>query len=125
MSAGVVAPDCVGFGCEPELPEVECRVRDNAPLHRVHHPGACPTTAHARVLEEGDVAPGRPRLVGVEEVIHGGVVLVDRLLHEPESEDARVEVHVPGRVGRDARDVVDPVKTHCTQVSRRPLGSPG
>ena len=78
----------------------------------MHHAGARPPAREARVLEEGDVGAGASLLVGVEEVVDGRVVLVDRLLHEPQAEDARVEVHVPRGVGGDRRDVVDPFELH-------------
>ena len=52
--------------------------------------------AAPRVLEERDVRAGRALLVRVEEVVHGRVVLVDRLLHEPQPERARVELDVRG-----------------------------
>jgi hypothetical protein len=48
-------------------------------------------------------------LVGVVEVVDGRVVLVDRLLDEPEAQHTRVEVDVPGGVAGDQRDVVDAV----------------
>ena len=69
-----------------------------------------PAPAGARVLEEGDVRAGAALLVGVEEVVDRRVVLVDGLLDEPQAEDARVEVDVPGGVARDARDVMDPLE---------------
>ncbi len=100
---------------EPRLPEVERRLRADAPLDRVHHPGARATAAHARILEERDVAARRSLLVRVEEVVDGRVVLVDRLLHHPQAEDARVEVDVPRRVARDAGDVVDAVERHVSE----------
>jgi hypothetical protein len=81
------------------------------------HARARPAAPRARVLEEGDVGAGAPVLVGVEEVVDGRVVLVDRLLHEPEPEHADVEVHVSGRVARDRGDVVDAVQLH--RSSRR------
>ena len=108
---------------EPALPEVQRGVRSHPPLHRVHHPAACAAAAHTRILEERDVAARRARLVGVEEVVDGRVVLVDRLLHHPEPENARVEVDVAGRVARDTRHVVDAVETHLAQPIRRSLGS--
>ena len=57
-------------------------------------PGPGPPAREARVLEEGDVGAGAALLVRVEEVIDGRVVLVDRLLHQPEAEHAGIEVHV-------------------------------
>ena len=76
----------------------------------IPRPGAA--AAGVRVLEEGQVASGAPLLVGVEEVVDGRVVLVHGLLDEPEAEDANVEVDVAGRVGGDARDVVDALEAH-------------
>ena len=63
--------------------------------------------ARVRVLEERQVTSGAPLFVRVEEVVDGRVVLVHRLLDEPEAEHAHVEVDVARRVGGDARDVVD------------------
>jgi hypothetical protein len=51
-------------------------------------------------------------LVGVEEVVDGGVVLVHRLLDHPQPQDARVEVDVARGVARDRRDVMDSVELH-------------
>ena len=62
----------------------------------MHHAGAGSPTRCAGVLEEGDIGPGAAGLVRVEEVVHGGVVLVHGLLDEPKPEHARVEVDVPG-----------------------------
>jgi len=121
----VVAVDCLGLRGQAALPEVECSVRAHTPLHRVHHPRTRPPAPNAGVLEERDVAAGRPLLVRVEEVVDGRVVLVDGLLHEPEAEDACVEVDVPRRIGRDTRDMVDAVERHRAQLSQRPLGSCG
>ncbi len=66
----------------------------------------------ARVLEERDVGARAAQLVGVEEVVDGRVVLVDRLLDHPQPEDAGVEVDVAGCVAGDARDVVDAFEAH-------------
>src|SRR5204863_1874949 len=72
------------------------------------------------ILEESDVRPGAALLVGVEEVVHGRVVLVDRLLDQPKSQHARVEVDVLAGVARDGRDVVDALKLHgFTAYSQR------
>ena len=116
-----IAGNGVRFGCEPTLPEVERRAGGDAPLHRVHHPGAGAAPPHARVLEERDVAARRARLVGVEEVVDGRIVLVDRLLHHPEPEDTRVEVDVPRSIARDARDVMEAVERQPPEPNRTGL----
>jgi hypothetical protein len=63
-------------------------------------------------LEEGDVGAGASLLVRVEEVVDGRVVLVDRLLHQPQPEHTDVEVDVALGVGGDRGDVVDAVQLH-------------
>src|SRR4051794_18275092 len=78
------------------------------------HPAPRLAGSRVRILEERDVRAGPPFLVGVEEVVDGRVVLVDGLLHEPQAEDARVEVDVPRRIARDARHVMDAVEPHCS-----------
>ena len=88
-------------------PEVERLLRGDAEDDPVHHPVAGAAARRARVLEERDVGAGAAVLVGVEQVVDGRVVLVHRLLHEPQPERARVELDVRRRVARDARDVVD------------------
>src|SRR5262245_59936901 len=112
LEAGVVARDRVGLAREPLLPEVEGRVPGDPPLNGVHHPGPGPAAPDPWVLEERDVAPWRAFLVRVEQVVDGRVVLVDRLLDEPEPEDAGVEIRVSVSVARDARDVVYAVEPH-------------
>ena len=102
----------VGLARESLLPEVERRVR----RRRATRPCAPSRRRRARAATPGYSKnvmslPGAPGLVRVEEVVDGRVVLVDRLLHEPQAEDARVEVDVARRVGRDARDVVDAVES--------------
>ena len=109
---GVVSRRAACLGREPALPEVERFLRRDAPLDRVHHPVARTPATCAGILEERDVAPRRALLVRVEEVVDGRVVLVHRLLHEPEAEDACVEVDVARGIRRDARDVMDPVQPH-------------
>ena len=66
--------------------------------------------------------PGLAALVGVEQVVDGRVVLVDRLLDDPEAEHAHVEVDVPRRVAGDAGDVVDALELHARTVARRTIG---
>ena len=126
VSPGAAEPAVVGgtpedrrLGPEPLLPERERVLGRDAPGDRVDHSRAGASAAHAGILEEGDVAARAPLLVRVEEVVDGRVVLVDGLLHEPEAEDARVEVDVARRVRGDAGDVVDAVQAHEDQRSRR------
>ena len=95
------------------LPEVERLVGGDAEGDRVHHAGAGPATAGARVLEERDVGAGAALLVRVEEVVDGRVVLVDGLLDHAQAEHARVEVDVAGGIAGDAGHVVDSFETHC------------
>ena len=109
---GVVSRRASCLVGEPALPEVERFLRRDAPLDRVHHPVAGTPATRAGILEERDVAPRRALLVRVEEVVDGRVVLVHRLLHEPEAEDTRVEVDVARGIRRDAGDVMDPVQPH-------------
>src|SRR5207247_6082131 len=78
----------------------------------VHHPGPSRPAPRARILEERDVRAGAADLIGVKEVVDGRVVLVDRLLDEPEPEHARVVLDVLRRVARDAGDVVDAFELH-------------
>jgi hypothetical protein len=51
------------------LPEVECGLGADSPLNRVDHSGAGAPGARAGILEERDVAPRLPVLVGIEEVV--------------------------------------------------------
>ncbi len=98
------------------LPEVERRLGADAPLDGVNHPGACTTALNTRVLEERDVASRCSVLVRVEEVVDGRVVLIDRLLHHPQAENARVEVDVARRIARDAGHVMDAVERQLFQT---------
>ena len=94
------------------LPEVERVGRGDAPDDAVHHAGAGAARSCVRILEERDVGAGAALLVGVEEVVDGRVVLVHRLLHEPQAERARVVLDVPRRVAGDARDVMHALELH-------------
>src|SRR5450631_2865408 len=100
---------------EPLRPEVECLFRADTEGDAVDHPGPCTSSRHPRVFKEGHISSGAGLLVRVEEVIDGGVVLVDRLLDQPKAEYAGIKSHVARRVGSDGRDVVDAVELlHCT-----------
>src|SRR5207344_141493 len=102
------------------LPERHGVGRADPPYNRMHHPPARAPAAGTRILEEGDVGAGARGLVGVEQVVDRGVVLVHGLLHQAQPEDARVEVDVPGRVAGDRRHVVDAFQLHgcCSSRSR-------
>jgi hypothetical protein len=110
-------------------PELQRRRGAGAPDHAMHHPGAGPPRDRPRVLEEGDVGACVAALVGVEQVVDGRVVLIDRLGDQPEPEHARVEVEVADRVAGDRGDVVDALQLHCALLqqssSRRVLTAPG
>jgi hypothetical protein len=97
---------------QPRGPEVERRRPADAPDDPVDHALTGTAARGARILEERQVEAGLRVLVPVEEVIDRGVVLVDGPLDHPKPEDARVEVDVGLGVGRDRRDVMDPVQLH-------------
>src|SRR5829696_3479659 len=63
-------------------------------------------------VEEGDLGPRISNLVSVEEVVGGDVVLIHRLLDEPQPEHVRVERHVLRGVRRDRRHVVQAAQFH-------------
>ena len=109
----------VALAADALLPEVERLVRRDAERDAVHHPGTRASARRAGILEEGDVGAGGAALVGVEEVVDGRIVLVHRLLDEAETESAGVEVDVARRVGRDARDVMDPFELHACILRMR------
>jgi hypothetical protein len=94
------------------LPEGQRLGRPDAPDDPVDHPGTRAARDRPRVLEEGELRSRAPALVGVEEVIDARVVLVDGLGHQPQAEDARVEIDVARRVPGDRGDVVDAVEAH-------------
>ncbi len=97
---------------QPSLPEAQRVVGGDAPDDPVDHPGAGAAGDGARVLEERQLRAGPPALVAVEQVVDGRVVLVDGLGHQPQAENAGVEVHVARGVAGDRRDVVDSLEAH-------------
>src|SRR5207237_5079716 len=50
----------------------------------VHHPRAGPAALDPGVFEEGEIGAGAAVLIGIEKVVDGRVVLVDRLLDQPQ-----------------------------------------
>ena len=106
---------------QPLGPEVERLGGRDPPADAVDHPVTGAPRRGARVLEEGDVRAGAALLVGVEEVIDGRVVLVHRLLHEPQSQYARVEVDVAAGVAGDGGDVMDALELHAFTAYSRTL----
>jgi hypothetical protein len=116
---GIVEAQAIGLAldvdplaAEPLRPEVDRVLGGDAPDDAVHHPGAGPAPLRPRILEECDVRSGRALLVGIEQVVDGRIVLVHGLLHQPQAEDAGVEVDVSGSVPRDRRHVVDSFQAH-------------
>jgi hypothetical protein len=107
-----LAPRFVPSVPEALLPEVERLGRGDAPADAVDHSRARPAAGRSGELEERQVRAGIALLVGVEEVVDGGLVLVDRLLHEAQTHQAGVEVDVALRLRGDRRDVVDSFELH-------------
>src|SRR5216683_2015847 len=109
-----------GVGEAPR-PELERLLTAHPKRDAVDH--ACPGAAahQARILEEGEVGARASVLVGVEEVVDGRVVLVDRLLDQAQSHHSRIEEDVFRRVGGDGADVVDAVQAlHSPSSTRNP-----
>ena len=94
-------------GAEPARPKVERLRHADPPDDPVHHPRAGRPDRRAGVLEEGQVGAGIALLIGEEEVVDGGAVLVDGFLHQAQPHHARVEVDVALGVLGDRGDVVD------------------
>jgi hypothetical protein len=78
----------------------------------MHHARARAARDGARILEEGQIGAGIAILVGIEKVIDGRVVLIDRLLDHAQTEHARVEVDVSRGVAGDRGDVVNALERH-------------
>ena len=76
--------DSMPGGAEALGPEVERLGGGDAPDDAVDHPGAGAARRRAGELEEGEVGAGAALLVGVEEVVDARLVLVDRLLDQPQ-----------------------------------------
>ncbi len=103
-------------GGQAPRPEPERLIARHTEGDAVDHSSARAAPDQARVLEEREVSARAAILVRIEQVIDGGVVLVDSLLDQPEAHDARVEQDVPGGVCRDRADVMDSVqRLHLVQ----------
>src|SRR5207245_10380174 len=99
-------------------PEPERLIGAHAQTDAVYHPRAGAAPSQIWILEEGGGGAGASFLVGVEEVVDGGIVLVDRLLDQAHAHDAGVEEQVVRGVGRDRAYVVDAVQWfHISPVS--------
>ena len=75
------------------------------------------TLAGAAKLEEGDIGAGASSLVGVEQVIDTGLVLIDGLFHHSQAESARIKVDVLLRVGGDRGYVVNSFELHLCRLA--------
>lgn len=93
-------------------PEVQSLAAGDAPDDAVDHARARAARPGMGILKEGEVGAGSSCLVAVEQVIDAGIVLVHRLGHQAQSQDARVEVDVARRVGGDGGDVMNALELH-------------
>src|SRR5439155_5952245 len=98
---------------QAQRPEFERLIGAHAKTDAVDHTRARAAPSQAWILEEGEVGAGASFLVGVEEVVDGGVVLVDRFLDQAHAHDAGIEEQVLRGVGRDRAYVVDAVQVSC------------
>ena len=70
-------------------------------------------------LHLDEVGAGRGEAIGIEQVIGGDVVLVDRLLDQPHAENAGVKGQIFLRMGGNRRQVMDAGELHgAVPVSR-------
>ena len=112
-SKSIVVAGCGdGVVAEALFPELQRGNRGYSQGDPVDHPCAGAPAQGARVLEEGEVGPGRAIFIGVEQVVDVRVVLVHRLGDQAQAEDAGVEGQVARSVAGDAGDVVDAVEAH-------------
>jgi len=101
-------------------PELDGGFVCDAPRDAVRHPAAVAARRGARELEERQHRARRRELVAVVQVVDVGLIEVDGLLDHPQAEDARVEVDVARRVGRDRGDVMESLESHAARtVCRR------
>src|SRR6266550_462834 len=91
-------------------PELESFFGSDAKGDPVDHPRARTSAHQAWILEERQVRTGAAIFIRIKEVIHRRVVLVDRLLDEPQAHDPGIELEVLRGVGGDGADVVDTVQ---------------
>src|SRR5262245_11772113 len=78
-----------------------------------------PTLHRMRVLEEGQVGARLAFLVRVEDVVDEWIVLIDALAHQPQTQDAGIEVDVLQDVAGDARDVMNAFEPHGSLLLSR------
>src|SRR5256885_1021059 len=95
---------------KPPRPELEGFFGTDPKSNPVDHSRARTSAHQAGVFEEREVRTGTAIFIRVEEVVARRIVLVDRLLDEPQTHDPGIELEVPGRVGCDRADVVDSVQ---------------
>src|SRR6266480_3085251 len=95
---------------KPPRPELEGFFGTDAKSNPVDHSRARTSAHQAWIFEERQVRTGAAIFIRVKEVVDRGVVLVDRLLDEPQAHDPGIELEVLRRVGGDGADVVDTVQ---------------
>jgi hypothetical protein len=119
-SAAALAHSAVGnLGLvEPAAPPLQGRLTGHSQC-RAHDRMAAAALAADRPVEESEARAGGGEPIGIEEVIGGDVVLVDRLLDQAHPEHISVEGEVARRVGRDRGEVVDAGELHGSCSPRR------
>jgi hypothetical protein len=106
---------------EAVQPKAHC-ARGHGERRLRHLANARPSLSRARIGEERDQAAGTSLCIAIVEMVCGGVVEVDGLLHQPQAEDPRIEVHVLLRVASDGADVMNAVyRVHVTKSSEERL----
>ena len=100
-------------------PELERIGGANAPDDSVDRAVSSSAGSSVRELEEGEVSARTSLLVGVEQVIHAGLVLIHRLLHHAQAHEAGIKIDVALGIGRDARYVVNAFEPHPFEDSDR------
>src|SRR5215216_3138541 len=100
---------------EPARPELERLPPRDPELRRRDLTGALMVRRNSQVgpIEERDLRPRPPKLVAVEQVVGRDVVLVDRLLYQPQPQNPSVERDVLRSLRRHRRDVMQSAKLHA------------
>src|SRR5262249_49032741 len=91
---------------EAQHPEIE-RLCGHCEGYGIDRAATVAPTIRQSEWKEGDERARLSGLIAIVEVIRTRIIEVDRLLDEPEAENARVEVDVGLRIDGNGRDVVN------------------